>query len=148
MSVKGTRSKDMGKRGKSMWAEKSVMYQIYPLGLCGAPFENGYWVQYYKAELKLATFFLANADIKKAEGHFFRAKNSYVLKHDVRCQYIFSILAAFLFKEVMPIFEWEITGSYYTIMESGKHNYKQSKAVIYHKGMNEKDCFYLDPRVW
>lgn len=30
----------MGKRGKSMWAEKSVMYQIYPLGLCGAPFEN------------------------------------------------------------------------------------------------------------
>lgn len=23
-----------------MWAEESVMYQIYPLGMCGAPFEN------------------------------------------------------------------------------------------------------------
>ena len=23
-----------------MWAYKSVFYQIYPLGLCGAPFEN------------------------------------------------------------------------------------------------------------
>ncbi len=24
----------------TMWAEESVMYQIYPLGMCGAPFEN------------------------------------------------------------------------------------------------------------
>ena len=23
-----------------MWAEESVFYQIYPLGFCGAPFEN------------------------------------------------------------------------------------------------------------
>lgn len=23
-----------------MWAEESVIYQIYPLGMCGAPFEN------------------------------------------------------------------------------------------------------------
>ena len=23
-----------------MWSEKSVFYQIYPLGFCGAPFEN------------------------------------------------------------------------------------------------------------
>jgi len=23
-----------------MWAYESVFYQIYPLGLCGAPFEN------------------------------------------------------------------------------------------------------------
>ena len=23
-----------------MWAEESIMYQIYPLGMCGAPFEN------------------------------------------------------------------------------------------------------------
>ena len=23
-----------------MWAEESVFYQIYPLGLCGAPFHN------------------------------------------------------------------------------------------------------------
>ena len=23
-----------------MWAETSVFYQIYPLGFCGAPFEN------------------------------------------------------------------------------------------------------------
>lgn len=25
---------------KTMWAEESVIYQIYPLGMCGAPFEN------------------------------------------------------------------------------------------------------------
>ena len=25
---------------KRMWAEESVLYQIYPLGMCGAPFEN------------------------------------------------------------------------------------------------------------
>ena len=24
-----------------MWAYESVFYQIYPLGFCGAPFENG-----------------------------------------------------------------------------------------------------------
>ena len=23
-----------------MWAEESVIYQIYPLGMCGAPYEN------------------------------------------------------------------------------------------------------------
>ena len=23
-----------------MWAEESMVYQIYPLGMCGAPFEN------------------------------------------------------------------------------------------------------------
>ena len=23
-----------------MWAEKSVFYQIYPLGFCGAPWQN------------------------------------------------------------------------------------------------------------
>ena len=23
-----------------MWADEAVFYQIYPLGLCGAPFEN------------------------------------------------------------------------------------------------------------
>ena len=23
-----------------MWADSAVFYQIYPLGLCGAPFEN------------------------------------------------------------------------------------------------------------
>ena len=23
-----------------MWAEETVFYQIYPLGFCGAPFEN------------------------------------------------------------------------------------------------------------
>ena len=25
---------------KEMWAYESVFYQIYPLGFCGAPFEN------------------------------------------------------------------------------------------------------------
>lgn len=25
---------------KNMWANESVFYQIYPLGFCGAPFEN------------------------------------------------------------------------------------------------------------
>lgn len=24
-----------------MWTDNSVFYQIYPLGFCGAPFENG-----------------------------------------------------------------------------------------------------------
>ena len=24
-----------------MWYDESIIYQIYPLGLCGAPFENG-----------------------------------------------------------------------------------------------------------
>ena len=28
------------KEHNTMWAYKSVFYQIYPLGLCGAPFEN------------------------------------------------------------------------------------------------------------
>lgn len=28
------------KEEKNMWAEESVFYQIYPLGFCGAPFEN------------------------------------------------------------------------------------------------------------
>jgi glycosidase len=28
------------KGGKIMWANESVFYQIYPLGFCGAPFEN------------------------------------------------------------------------------------------------------------
>lgn len=30
----------MGKEEKKMWAYESVFYQIYPLGFCGAPFEN------------------------------------------------------------------------------------------------------------
>ncbi len=30
----------MAKEGLIMWAEESVFYQIYPLGFCGAPFEN------------------------------------------------------------------------------------------------------------
>ena len=30
----------MKKRGNIMWAYESVFYQIYPLGFCGAPFEN------------------------------------------------------------------------------------------------------------
>lgn len=29
-----------GKDKENMWAEESVLYQIYPLGMCGAPFEN------------------------------------------------------------------------------------------------------------
>ena len=28
------------KGDKTMWANESVFYQIYPLGFCGAPFEN------------------------------------------------------------------------------------------------------------
>ena len=28
------------KDGSTMWADKSVFYQIYPLGFCGAPKEN------------------------------------------------------------------------------------------------------------
>ena len=28
------------KGGNIMWAYESVFYQIYPLGFCGAPFEN------------------------------------------------------------------------------------------------------------
>ena len=28
------------KEGQIMWAYESVFYQIYPLGFCGAPFEN------------------------------------------------------------------------------------------------------------
>ena len=28
------------KEEESMWAYESVFYQIYPLGFCGAPFEN------------------------------------------------------------------------------------------------------------
>ena len=28
------------KGGWNMWAYESVFYQIYPLGFCGAPFEN------------------------------------------------------------------------------------------------------------
>lgn len=30
----------MRRMERTMWAEESVMYQIYPLGMCGAPFEN------------------------------------------------------------------------------------------------------------
>lgn len=33
-------NKNIGKRVMNMWAYESVFYQIYPLGFCGAPFEN------------------------------------------------------------------------------------------------------------
>ena len=33
-------NKNIGKRVMKMWAYESVFYQIYPLGFCGAPFEN------------------------------------------------------------------------------------------------------------
>ena len=28
------------RKGKKMWYDESVFYQIYPLGFCGAPFHN------------------------------------------------------------------------------------------------------------
>ena len=34
---RGTKRKE---KEKAMWAYESVFYQIYPLGFCGAPFEN------------------------------------------------------------------------------------------------------------
>ncbi len=34
-----------------MWAYESVFYQIYPLGFCGAPFENdGVGAQNFESE--------------------------------------------------------------------------------------------------
>ena len=33
-------SKTFAMRRKIMWYDESVFYQIYPLGLCGAPREN------------------------------------------------------------------------------------------------------------
>ena len=30
-----------------MWAYESVFYQIYPLGFCGAPFENDGVLEHY-----------------------------------------------------------------------------------------------------
>ena len=34
-----------------MWAYESVFYQIYPLGFCGAPFENdGFNAQNFKSK--------------------------------------------------------------------------------------------------
>ncbi len=33
-------SKIFKREERLMWAEESVFYQIYPLGFCGAPFEN------------------------------------------------------------------------------------------------------------
>lgn len=37
---KGFLDYNLFKEDLSMWAEESVFYQIYPLGFCGAPFEN------------------------------------------------------------------------------------------------------------
>lgn len=37
---KGFLDNNLFKEDLNMWAEKSVFYQIYPLGFCGAPFEN------------------------------------------------------------------------------------------------------------
>lgn len=51
-----------------MWAYESVFYQIYPLGFCGAPFENDGvvesrilkvldWIPYEEAGDKRSLFF-------------------------------------------------------------------------------------------
>lgn len=37
---KGFLDNNLFKEDLNMWAEESVFYQIYPLGFCGAPFEN------------------------------------------------------------------------------------------------------------
>ena len=35
-----------------MWAYESVFYQIYPLGFCGAPFENDGVLEQYQGLYK------------------------------------------------------------------------------------------------
>lgn len=111
-------------------------------------FENEYWTQYYKAALKLSTYYALNGNLRKAKEYLIQAQDTFLLRNDTRCKYFITILESFLFKESPPNFELNIKNtSYNIVLNQCKNNYKMNKAVLYHMGTNEKGC-YLDPRVW
>lgn len=111
-------------------------------------FENEYWTQYYKAALKLSTYYALNGKIHDSKKSLMQAKNTFLLKNDTRCQYFIAILEAFLFKESPPAIELHIRNtSYNTILNHCKKHYKMHRAILYQKGTSAKG-YYLDPRVW
>lgn len=111
-------------------------------------FENQYWIQYYKCDLKIALFHILRKDMEKAKQSLLEVEASTIMENNKRVNYFTSIFNTFLYKETVTYNMKGIAGTTYQyIIENNELNYKCNVVEIFVLG-EKKTAFYLDPRVW
>lgn len=113
-----------------------------------ALYQNQYWIQYYKSNIKLICAYLIQNNLSEAKKLLVQAKNSIIISESIRCEYLLSILATIIDNrfEKNTFEQADVPRSYRTLIT---HNQQSNKDMyqIYQKNLFS-DMFYLDPRIW
>lgn len=90
-------------------------------------FENQYWIQYYKCNLKLSVCYILKDKYTDARKYLMETEASIIMRNDERVKYLCSIINAFINKEAVCYENTALLGTSYQKMI---------------------DAVHLDPRVW